>query len=125
RPKQVRSRWSMLVAAALIPCATLPIAGQTSNATSAPPPTLIAAEMDSIIDDQLAIWYPRVIDEEHGGFLSRFDYKWELDGSQDKMIVTQARHVWSTATVAESEPEYRHLLDHSYHGYEFLRDVMW
>ena len=53
----------------------------------------------------LDVWYPRTIDSINGGFLSDFDYKWELKGAQNKMIVTQSRHVWTCSTVAEFYPE--------------------
>src|SRR5664279_5495641 len=46
----------------------------------------------------LDVWYPRTIDSIYGGFLSDFDYKWEMKGPQNKMIVTQSRHVWTCST---------------------------
>lgn len=70
-------------------------------------------------------WYPRAIDSMYGGYLSDFNYKWELDGRQNKMIVTQARHVWTASTLAEYYPDNPLYLAVARHGFEFLRDKMW
>ncbi|NND06602.1 MAG: N-acylglucosamine 2-epimerase [Saprospiraceae bacterium] len=69
-------------------------------------------------------WYPRCIDAEAGGFYSDFDEEWNLSGKQNKMIVTQARHVWSLSVAAEFYPD-RDYLSMAKHGFEFLRDHMW
>src|SRR6188768_3094751 len=45
-------------------------------------------------------YYPRDIDTVYGGYLSTFTYDFKPTGDQDKMIVTQARHIWSTAKAA-------------------------
>ena len=39
----------------------------------------------------LEVWFPRIIDEENGGFLCDFDYEWKPAGRQPKSIVFQAR----------------------------------
>jgi cellobiose epimerase len=86
----------------------------------------ILAEVDSILNQQLDLWYPRVVDQEHGGYLSRYDYRWEPEGAQEKMIVTQARHIWTLAKVAEEDPARRDdYLAYARHGFDFLRDRMW
>lgn len=74
----------------------------------------------------LDVWYPRTIDSVYGGFLSDFDYKWEMKGRQNKMIVTQSRHVWTTSTVAEFYPERKdYFLKIAAHGVQFLKEKMW
>jgi len=74
----------------------------------------------------LDVWYPRTIDSISGGFLSDFDYKWEMKGPQNKMIVTQSRHVWTASTVAEFYPERKnYFLKIAAHGALFLKDKMW
>lgn len=87
----------------------------------------LAGEMEDVLREQvLDPWYPRAIDEEHGGFLSDFNDRWEPDGPHDKFIVTQARHTWTTARAARFFPEAdAHYLPMAAHGFEFLRDVMW
>lgn len=68
--------------------------------------------------------YPRNIDTQYGGYLSTFSYNWQPVGAQEKMIVTQARHVWSTAKAAQFYKD-EHYLSMAKHGYLFLRDKMW
>ena len=63
-------------------------------------------------------YYPRNIDSLYGGYLSTFTYDFQPTGDQDKMIVTQARHVWSTAKAAlfYHDTSYTSM---SRHGYYF------
>jgi mannobiose 2-epimerase len=79
----------------------------------------------SLRDELLAPWYPRAIDRDQGGFLSQFDYAWAPTGAQDKMIVTQARHVWTTARASQLFPQDTTLRRAAAHGVAFLRDRMW
>ncbi|UFH53877.1 AGE family epimerase/isomerase [Spirosoma sp. KNUC1025] len=86
----------------------------------------IAAEMEkSIRTEMLNKWYPQAVDKEFGGFLSTFTYDFTPTGPQDKMIVTQARHTWTTAKAAERYPTVTYYKDNARHGFLFLRDVMW
>ncbi len=81
---------------------------------------------ESLNHELLNCWYPRTVDSIYGGFLSDFDYKWELKGPQDKMIVTQSRHVWTCSAVAEFYPEKRnYYLKLASHGVQFLKNKMW
>ena len=80
---------------------------------------------DALTKKLLPKWYPLVIDKECGGYFTNIADDWILEPEQDKMIVTQARHVWTTAKVAgflDNAGEYEH---YSRHGFEFLRDVLW
>ena len=72
----------------------------------------------------LDAWYPRAADREAGGFLSGFDRAWTPVGDQRKMVVTQARHVWTTAQAAmwTGDAAYGEM---ALHGAAFLRDRMW
>lgn len=86
----------------------------------------VADEVERALDDGLLqVWYPRVIDEENGGYRTGFSHDWRLEGSQDKFIVTQARHVWTTAKAMERYPD-RPVYDRATrHGARFLIDHMW
>jgi mannobiose 2-epimerase len=79
----------------------------------------------SLRDELLAPWYPRAVDRDSGGFLSQFDYRWQPTGAQEKMIVTQARHVWTNARAAQFFPGDSIFLPSAAHGFRFLRDRMW
>lgn len=85
----------------------------------------IAQQMRYAAKQQLIdLYYPRNIDSVYGGYLSSFSYDIKPVGEQDKMIVTQARHIWSTAKAGMfySDTSY---IAMARHGFYFLRDKMW
>jgi len=79
----------------------------------------------SIRTEMLNKWYPQAVDKEFGGFLSTFTYDWKPTGAQDKMVVTQARHIWTNSKAAQLYPEIDYYLSSAKHGVAFLRDKMW
>jgi len=86
----------------------------------------IANEIErSIQTELLNKWYPQCIDSMYGGFITTFTFDFQPSGAQDKFIVTQSRHTWSTAKAAELYPNVPYYLQGSRHGFQFLRDVMW
>ncbi len=90
------------------------------------PRTEIADEIEYSIHHQLLNkWYPAVVDEEYGGFLSNFTYDFQPEQKQEKMIVSQSRHVWTASKAAVYYPEKKEYLDIAAHGFHFLRDNMW
>jgi cellobiose epimerase len=74
-------------------------------------------------ENELDAWYPVTIDTVHGGFLSDFTYDWQPSCAQDKMVVTQTRHVWtaSQAALFYDDEKYRHIASH---GFDYLRGTM-
>jgi len=99
---------------------------QTKPAGTSAERSQIAAEMDkSIKTELLNKWYPQCVDTTYGGFLSTYTYDFKPTGPQDKFIVTQARHTWTTAKAAELYPDKTYYIKCSEHGFRFLRDVMW
>ena len=63
----------------------------------------LANQMENSIETELLNkWYPQCVDSVYGGFLSTFTYDFKPTGSQDKFIVTQARHTWTTAKASPS-----------------------
>jgi len=81
--------------------------------------------MRHALDTEFARWYPACVDTAFGGYFSDLNADWELEGPQRKMIVTQARHVWSTSNAAMFYPEKGALLDAAAHGVRWLRTTMW
>ncbi len=79
----------------------------------------------SMVNELLKPWYPAAIDTADGGFLSAFTYDFKTGSNQDKMIVTQARHVWSNARAMELFPTVTYYKQGAEHGFKFLRDVLW
>ncbi|RAI84696.1 AGE family epimerase/isomerase [Algoriphagus yeomjeoni] len=70
-------------------------------------------------------WYPTSIDTVDGGFLSNFSYDFKPGEKQEKMIVTQARHVWTNSKASLKYPEIDHYKEGAKHGYQFLKGKMW
>jgi cellobiose epimerase len=126
----------VVLSSLLIGCGSAPGRVASSAATSAASavpakltpesrPALAAAIRESLRSELLAPWYPRAVDREAGGFTSQYDFEWKPSGNGDKMIVTQARHVWTTARASQFFPADSLLRPASAHGYRFLRDRMW
>lgn len=85
----------------------------------------IATEMREVVQTFLSKWYPQNFDKEYGGYLSSFTYDFKPTGAQDKMIVTQARHLWSNAKASQLYPQNNTYKEGGRHGFQFLRDVLW
>ena len=89
-------------------------------------PDLVGELRVSLREILLAHWYPAVVDEQCGGYLSNLAHDWAPGRDQDKMIVTQARHVWTTSKALDFFSEQREeYLAMATHGVAFLRDKMW
>jgi cellobiose epimerase len=86
----------------------------------------IANEMEaSLKNDLLLKFYPHNLDREYGGFLTGFTHDWQPKGPHDKMIVSQARYVWTPSKAARLYPDEPMYREAAAHGAAFLRDVMW
>ncbi|HYO22567.1 MAG TPA: AGE family epimerase/isomerase [Flavisolibacter sp.] len=86
----------------------------------------IADEMaKSVTTELLDKYYPQNVDSVDGGFITTYTFDFKPVGPQDKFIVTQARHTWTTAKASEDYPQKAFYLKISEHGFRFLRDVMW
>ena len=86
----------------------------------------IAIAMEqSLRHDLLDIYYPRTLDTVYGGFLSTFTYDFKPTGSQEKMIVTQSRHVWTNSKAALRYPDKLYYRRDATIGFHFLADMMW
>ena len=87
--------------------------------------TTICNEMEQVLATEFKSWYPLCIDTVYGGFYSDINSRWELDGTQEKMIVTQARHVWSTSNAAMFFQKNNAFRTIAAHGVMFLKEKMW
>jgi len=89
------------------------------------PGSLIAEFTHALNDDILKKWYPLVVDKTYGGYFTNVTYDWKLMQEQEKMIVTQARHVWTLSKSAAFQSDGAKYRDLALHGYSFLKNVMW
>lgn len=79
----------------------------------------------SITTELLNKWYPQAVDTVYGGYLSTFTYDFKPTDDQNKMIVSQARHVWSCSKAAMNYPGNADYPKWAAHGARFLENVMW
>lgn len=70
-------------------------------------------------------WYPLVLDHEEGGYYSDITRDFKLGEKHDKMVVTQARHIWTNSKAAGLYTEKQKYLDNAEHGFIFLKNKMW
>lgn len=82
-------------------------------------------EFRDALETLLDVWFPRVIDHEHGGFLCDFDYRWKPTGPHRKLLEFQARQTRLAASAAEFFPDRADLRAAAEHGFAYLRDAMW
>lgn len=86
----------------------------------------MAREMEySILNEMLNKWYPQAYDWDDGGFISSFEYDFSPSPQQNKMIVSQARHLWTLSRAADRYPEVDHYLEGAKQGFHFIRDKFW
>ncbi|AFN73749.1 N-acylglucosamine 2-epimerase superfamily [Melioribacter roseus P3M-2] len=69
-------------------------------------------------------WYPLVIDKQYGGYFTNLAYDLSLMPEQEKMIVTQSRHMWTTSKAAKFLNNDM-LYESALHGLNFLKNQMW
>lgn len=75
--------------------------------------------LDALLNDTMPFWFPRAVDNEHGGFLHAFDHDGTLLDS-DKSVWAQGRMTWMLLTLyntVERRPEW---LAWGKQGLEFL-----
>lgn len=85
----------------------------------------ILSEMSFQLNNNLLQkWYPKVIDNEDGGYFTNLNFDFQLGETQEKMVVTQARHVWTLSKASEfySNENYKNF---ALHGFDFLMNKIW
>ena len=75
--------------------------------------------------DVIDKWFPRSLDREYGGFFSDFDYRWNTDGPNEKLLESQARHTWFAAEASRFYPSDNRLHQAVEHGFSYLHDALW
>jgi mannobiose 2-epimerase len=85
---------------------------------------LITEMYEALTTNLLEKWYPLSIDREYGGYYTNITYDMKLMSDHEKMLVTQARHIWSNSKAAEflGNKNYK---EYALHGFRFLKEFMW
>jgi cellobiose epimerase len=87
----------------------------------------LAKEMDATLDrDILNVWFPRSLDNEHGGFRSNFSRDWKPFGQESKFSVFQGRMTWISSQIVVRRPELKQqYLPYVTHGIDYLTGTLW
>ena len=87
----------------------------------------LSAEADAALHSEiLDLWFPRSVDNVHGGFHSHFARDWKPLPSDGKFSVFQGRMTWVAAQVVLREPAMKEqFVPIVHHGVDFLTGVMW
>lgn len=105
----------------LIACQSKPTAGSHAEDRIE-----LADSLENLLKTNLVDkWYPAAIDTLYGGYLSTFDKDFRPTGNQNKMIVSEARHLWNNSKASMHWPSEKKYLEYAHHGFLFLRDKMW
>lgn len=125
-PTTALSAFARLLCACLILTA-LPgrLAAQTGATSAADLAALVPALERNLRDNVVPFWFPRVVDQEHGGYLVHMGPTGEMLPGGTKMIVTQARTLWLASRLMRSDYAVPGLRDAADAGFRFLRDRMW
>ena len=82
---------------------------------------LIEEFQSAMVNGILKRWYPLVLDKECGGYYTNVSSDWTLPPEQEKMVVSQSRHIWTLAKVSafiNSNNDYRSM---ARQGFLFLK----
>jgi len=83
------------------------------------------SEITQELQNHLNNWYPRIVDSIHGGYWTNFEYDWTRSQKQEKMLVSQARGLWTASRAVELYPDNHICRKAADHGFEFLTTRMW
>lgn len=87
----------------------------------------LATEIDAALRrDVLNAWFPRTVDNVHGGFHANYSREWQPLPETGKFSVFQGRMTWIAAQVVMRRPELKdEYLPILRHGVEYLSNTMW
>lgn len=89
------------------------------------PHGLLASLSRQLDENMLRKWYPLVVDKECGGYFTNLTCDWRLSPGQEKMIVSQARHLWTTSKAASFLSDGSPYEQYARHGLRFMKERMW
>ena len=87
----------------------------------------LTEEMDATLDrDILKPWFPRALDNDHGGFRSNFDSEWKPFGKESKFSVFQGRMTWVASKIVERRPDLKQQYEpYVKRGVDYLTGTLW
>lgn len=112
---------------------TLMSCSKNSNQNSENSSRQLELHQQELINDMYSIlrnhslvpWYPESVDDEYGGYITHFSHGWQPESEQNKMVVSQARLIWTASVASEFFPDNEDLLPSATQGVDFLATKMW
>lgn len=83
------------------------------------------SEIETELVQLMDHWYPRIIDTINGGYWTNFEHDWTRSEAQTKMLVTQARGLWTAARAVSYFPDQPVFREAADAGFVFLTEKMW
>jgi mannobiose 2-epimerase len=81
---------------------------------------------DALNHNILEVWFPRTVDNDHGGFRSNFSREWKPYGKESKFSVFQGRMTWITSQIVQRRPAMKQqYLPYVKHGIDYLTGALW
>ena len=86
-----------------------------------------AGEMNHTLhQDILDVWFPRTVDNVHGGFRANFSRDWKPTGKESKFSVFQGRMTWIASQIVLRRPELKaQYLPTVSQGVDYLTGTLW
>ncbi len=82
-------------------------------------------QIDRLLRDEMARWYPRAVDRERGGFHQNIARDWTVLPDDSRSLVYQSRMSWTAAAFsAYSKADREEYAKYAHHGIEYLDRVM-
>jgi len=108
------------------PGRSLGLRGQTpAPAVGETGPALTGQVRHALTRDLLEVWFPRCIDDVHGGFYERFGPDWAPAADSSRSLVYQARMTWTAAEAARHFPDEADVwTKRAEHGLDFLNRAL-
>jgi mannose/cellobiose epimerase-like protein (N-acyl-D-glucosamine 2-epimerase family) len=89
-------------------------------------PQFAKAIDETLSRDVLAMWFPRTIDNEHGGYRSNFSREWKPYGQESKFSVFQGRMTWISSQIVLRRPALRQqYVPYVKQGVDYLTGTLW
>lgn len=86
----------------------------------------LASDIEQVMNSTIIeAWYPRCIDTLKGGYITRFNADWTRpEQEDDKVLVHQARHLWTTSLLSEFYPGRKEFPGYAAHGFKFIKEKL-
>jgi mannose/cellobiose epimerase-like protein (N-acyl-D-glucosamine 2-epimerase family) len=80
---------------------------------------------DHLVNELLPFWTSRMMDYDHGGYITHFDEEGKDTGDDEKSLIAQSRSVYTLSSAHRAGYGEGKFVPLSKHGVDFMIDKMW